>query len=324
MLLGKVLIVRFSSLGDIVLTSLAVRCIKKQTGARIHFMTKRQFSEILSANPYIDKIWTIDHSTDEIINDLKKENYDLIVDLHKNLRSLRLRISLFGVPSVTYFKANIAKWKAVYLKRFDFPKQPVALRYLEAVQKYNVLDDGEGLDYFIPDQDRLDVNANFNIVKPFIALVIGAMHFTKRIPLVKLSELISLIDKQTPIVLIGGPAELEMSNQLKGSNIYNLCGKLNINQSASILQQSYLVISPDTGMMHIAAALKKPIKSIWGSTLAEFGFWPFYGKNYSNLNTSFEVKDLECRPCSRFGLENCPKGHFKCMMNQDFTGIVGN
>lgn len=316
--LRKVLFVRFSSLGDVVLTSLAVRCIKKQLNCEIHYFTKKAFNDIVSSNPYIDRIWLMDKSLSEVLPALKNEHFDLVIDLHKNLRSLILRWHLWNVPIVSYYKANLEKWLSVYFKMNHFPKEHIALRYIQNLKKYGILDDGDGLDYFIPQKDQI---APDNITKPFIALVIGAAHFTKRIPLEKLKELTLSLSNSFPILVIGGKAEYETGKQLESDNVINTCGQYTINQSASLLAQSSLVIAPDTGMMHIAAALKKPIRSIWGSTLAEFGFWPFYGSNHEDLNISFEVKGLDCRPCARFGRDTCPKGHFNCMQMQDMERV---
>lgn len=319
-MLKKVLIIRFSSLGDIVLTSLAVRCIKKQTGAEVHFLTKKSFAEIVSHNPHIDKMWLLDSSLSELVPQLKKESFDLIVDLHNNLRSRILRLKMFSIPAVSYKKGNLAKWLSVHFKIHRFSKEHIAIKYLNSIKSYGVEDDGDGLDYFIPASDEVNMQERFGIHQPFVAVVIGAAHFTKRIPEIKLKEIISKM-KSYPILIIGGNAEKAQGDALRDTYVINTCGTLRINQSASVLKQSAMVIAPDTGMMHIAAALKKPIRSIWGSTLSEFGFWPFYGSNHTDLNKSFEVRSIACRPCARFGRDNCPKGHFDCMMKQDFSEL---
>jgi ADP-heptose:LPS heptosyltransferase len=107
-----------------------------------------------------------------------------------------------------------------------------------------------------------------------------------------------------------------------GTHVINLCGQLSLAQSASIVGQSARVFTHDTGLMHIAAALRKPIVSIWGSTVPAFGMYPFYPDGL-DLNTTLEVKDLSCRPCSKIGYDKCPKGHFRCMVGQDF-GLMRN
>lgn len=318
----KVLIIRFSSLGDVVLTSLLVRCLKTQLSPEIHFLTKKPFEGLLLANPRIDRVWTLEKSWSGILPQLKAEKFDLIVDLHKNLRSLRVRLALWPVPSTTYKKGNLAKWLSVYFKINRFSKVHIALRYLNSLRKFGVYDDGKGLDFFIPDAAKVDPLRQFGIKGPYLALVVGAAHFTKRPPVSKWRELIASLDGKYPIVLIGGKEEQMAASQIESELVYNACGTFSIQQSASILQQAEAVIAPDTGMMHIAAALQKPIRSIWGSTLAEFGFWPFYGKDRENQNLGFEIKGLACRPCARFGRNACPKGHFNCMMLQDMERIA--
>ena len=317
----KVLVIRFSSLGDIVLTSLLVRCLKNQKQCQIHYLTKKTFSPLISANPYITKVWTAEAGMNTLLPLLEAEQFDLIVDLHNNLRSRRVRFGLWKVPVVSYDKANLAKWLAVYFKIFHFPKEHIAIRYLNALKKFGVKDDGNGLDYFIPPSDQVDISTLFGFTGPFVALVIGAAHFTKRIPIVKLNELLNSFDPGVNIILIGGKEEYDLAVQLCRPHIYNACGTMSVNQSASILQQSHTVIAPDTGMMHIAAALKKKIRSIWGSTLQEFGFWPFYGDKHPDQNIAFEIEGLTCRPCSRFGRNVCPKGHFKCMLEHDMSAV---
>lgn len=318
----KVLIIRFSALGDVVLTSLLVRCLKTQLGPEIHFLTKPPFAGLLNANPWIDRVWTLEQGWSGILPLLKAEKFDLIVDLHKNLRSLRVRLALWRVPSTSYQKGNLSKWLSVYFKINRFPKDHIAIRYLNSLRKYKVFDDGKGLDFFIPDADRVDPHGHFGIKGPYLALVIGAAHFTKRPPVVKWQELISLVNGKYPIVLVGGKDEQAAADRLVTGGVYNACGTFTIQQSASILQQALAVITPDTGMMHIAAALQKPIRSIWGSTLAEFGFWPFYGNGREDQNLSFEIKGLSCRPCARFGRKACPKGHFNCMMQQNMNWVA--
>lgn len=318
----KVLIIRFSSLGDIVLTSLLIRCLKKQQQCEIHYLTKKAFAPLVSSNPYINKVWTAEVGLEALLSSLKAEKFDLIVDLHNNLRSRRVRFGLWKVPVVSYHKANLAKWLAVYFKLFRFPKEHIALRYLYALKKSGLTDDGDGLDFFIPDTDQINTEEQFGFSGHYLALVIGAAHFTKRIPVVKLKELLNALGPDVRVVLIGGKEENESAHQLSGPNIYNGCGILSINQSASVLQQARVVFAPDTGMMHIAAALKKEIRSIWGSTLPEFGFWPFYGYKHPDQNLSFEIQGLACRPCSRFGKSSCPEGHFKCMIDHDMSKVA--
>jgi heptosyltransferase-2 len=129
---------------------------------------------------------------------------------------------------------------------------------------------------------------------------------------VKVSEMIAKIN--AGIVLIGGPEEEALGEELAKNHLHvtNACGKYNLDQSASIVDQSEAVITSDTGMMHIAAALKKPVFMMWGNTVPAFGMGP-----YQTTTSHFEVLDLKCRPCSKLGKDECPKGHFRCMKEQD-------
>ncbi len=305
----KVLIVRFSSIGDIVLTTPVIRCVKQQLGAEVHFLTKPGFASLLAGNPYIDKLWTLEDDYAGLIRKLKEEKFDYLIDLHKNLRTWRLAIKL-RIKRLTYHKATFEKLLMVKFKINMLPKTHVTERYLEAVKKLGVSYDGQGLDYFIPEGTE---NKMTSMDSPYIAAVIGATHFTKRLPEENWIKFINSTDQK--IVLIGGKAEMEAAGNIvaaTGLNVINMVGKTNLQESALLIRNAERVISNDTGMMHIAAALRKPIVSIWGGTLWEYGFWPFYPDGM-NLNKSLEVKGLSCRPCSKFGRDDCPKKHFKCM-----------
>jgi len=117
-------------------------------------------------------------------------------------------------------------------------------------------------------------------------------------------------------LLVGGPEDFERGEQIiaNTNNTINTCGKYSILQSASLVQQAKMVITHDTGMMHIAAAFQQKIYSVWGNTVPEFGMYPYLESKQSKR---IEVKGLNCRPCSKIGYDKCPKGHFKCMQEID-------
>ncbi len=316
----KILIIRFSSIGDIVLTSPVVRCLKQQLNAEIHFLTKTSYASIVKPNPNIDKVFHIKKEFGSLIKDLTAENYDHIVDLHKNLRSLKVKLSL-GRPAITFDKLNYKKWLLTNFKINQLPDIHIVDRYLKAVESLGVKNDGKGLDYFIPKEDQFSLDTILPNKNAFTAFAIGATHATKRLPLEQIIEICK--NQKQAIILLGGPTDAaigEAAAQKCGSNVINQCGKLNVHQSASIIQQSGQVITHDTGMMHIAAAFQKKIISIWGNTVPELGMYPYYPKGI-NYNQSFEVKDLKCRPCSKIGYASCPKGHFDCMKKQDIDAI---
>lgn len=318
----KFLVIRFSSIGDIVLTTPVVRCLKQQVpNATVHFLTKKSFRGIVETNPYIDKVILLDESWDLMIHELKQEEYDYVIDLHHNIRTLRVKKAL-GAKSFSFNKLNLQKWLLTNLKINIMPSVHIVDRNLETLQSFNVINDGKGLDYFIPEkdctkQDDIPTQHQFG----YIGLVIGAALKTKQMPVHKLKELCSKIDY--PIILLGGKedkADGDEIAKLDDVKIYNACGKFNLNESADLVRKAKLIITHDTGLMHIAAAFKKPIISIWGNTVPAFGMQPYYG-NSQVTHQIAEVK-LGCRPCSKIGYKKCPRKHFKCMEQQNVEQIA--
>ncbi|MES2648667.1 MAG: glycosyltransferase family 9 protein [Bacteroidota bacterium] len=319
----KFLIIRFSSIGDIILTTPVIRCLKKQvTDAEIHMVTRNSFAGILAFNPYIDKLHLLGSSLDETINELKKENFDYVIDLHHNIRTLKVKRAL-GVKSFSFNKLNIEKFIYTSFKVNILPPVHIVDRSLDTVKSFGVKNDGEGLDYFIPEKDMIkegDLPLPHQLA--YVGVVIGAALATKKLPLHKLQELCQKLD--FPIVLMGGPEDKQHGDKIAAvdpEKIYNSCGKFNLNESAGLVKKAKLIISHDTGLMHIAAAFKKPIISIWGNTVPAFGMTPYYG-NYPVFHREFGVSGLNCRPCSKIGYKKCPRGHFKCMNQQDISAII--
>jgi ADP-heptose:LPS heptosyltransferase len=142
-----------------------------------------------------------------------------------------------------------------------------------------------------------------------------------------LQKMISIGNKiKSPIILLGGKEDAVISQKLKSSlkgNVIDGCGNYSLNQSAAILKHAKLVITHDTGLMHIASAFRKKIISVWGNTVPEFGMYPYLPSALKANSTILEVKNLRCRPCSKIGFDKCPKGHFKCMNEIDEGAFVG-
>lgn len=314
----KVLVIRFSSIGDIVLTSPVIRCLKEQIkDLELHYLTKKSFEQVLSANPYIDKLHFLGDSLQNCVSDLKKEKFDHIIDLHHNLRTLIIKKSL-GVPAKSFDKLNWQKWLLVNFKKNSLPNIHIVDRYLETVEFLGIKNDNKGLNYFLSGEYKIEELLPSTHHK-YIALVIGAQHGTKRMPTERIIELAQGI-KQA-IVLLGGPEDAERGEMITknvGNHVLNACGRFKLDQSAFLVKMSEKVISHDTGLMHIAAAFKKPILSIWGNTVPEFGMYPYQ----VDQSFIFEVKNLKCRPCSKIGHKSCPKGHFKCMNDIELKEII--
>lgn len=315
----KILILRFSSIGDIVLTTPVLRCLKNQLPeAEIHYCTKINFKSIVENNPYLSKTFYYDKNLSETITALKNENYDLVIDLHNNLRTMIIKLRL-GVESRSFKKLNFKKWLLVKWKINRMNNSHVVDRYMDTVAHLGIENDHQGLDYFIPSKDDVKL-ADFPTIfsQGYDAYAIGGQHYTKKLPLPKMIALCKQITQ--PLVLLGGKEDTANAQAIIAAcgtqNIVNACGQYNLNQSASIIRQASKVISHDTGLMHIAAAFKKEIIAIWGNTVPALGFVP-----YQTHFTVIENNHLNCRPCSKIGFSACPKGHFKCMVDLDFSSI---
>jgi len=214
--------------------------------------------------------------------------------------------------SFTLRKLNFQKFLMIRFKINRMPDKHLVDRYLDTVSVFDVKNDGGGLDYYIREEDEIALS---DLPEPFragfIAFVAGAQHGTKQMPEEKMVDICRKLN--LPVILLGGKKEEALGKQIEkesGTNVLNAVGMYNINQSASIIRQSRLVITHDTGLMHIAAAFNKKILSVWGHTIPEFGFYPYQPDPASMI---FETKGLSCRPCTKIGKEKCPKGHFRCM-----------
>ncbi len=319
----KILLIRFSSIGDIVLTTPVIRSLKTQLDAEIHTVTKKKYAFLYQNNPNVDKVFSFNKEEQEVIPDLLKEQYDFVVDLQKNLRSFKIKKSL-KAPSASFPKKNIQKWLMVNFKVNILPENHVVDRYFEALKHLNVSNDGKGLEYYIPNKDVINIADVYpELASGYIGLVIGGQHFTKIVPPEKAAEIVKQLE--LPVVLLGGKEDFERGEEIvtyaPKKTIINTCGKYNLNRSASLVQQCKVLITNDTGLMHIGTAFQKPIVSVWGNTIPGFGMYP-YMPGHQNRYYLAEVKGLSCRPCSKLGYKKCPKSHFNCMMNQDVDTIV--
>lgn len=273
----------------------------------VDFLTKESFVGILAHNPYIDTI--IGHkSYTETKAILLSKKYDYVVDLHKNIRSMRIR-SMLNAPSYTYHKQTLEKELFLRTGINKLTSRHLVDRYYDAVKPLGIVDDGLGMDFHLSDSAP-SVMKNFP--KDYIALALGATHYTKRMTPNLLEKLVSSISQ--PIVSLGGKDVLYLSEDLAvryPTRIIDLVGKTSIDGSAHILSGASYVISGDSAMMHIAAALNKKILAVWGSTHPIWGYEPFYGK--APNKSIYLEKTLSCRPCTKNGEASCPKKHFDCM-----------
>jgi len=279
-------------------------------GVEIHYLTKIQFRGIVDGNPHISRVHAIEKSTNEVIGQLKSEQYDYVIDLHRNLRSMRVKRAL-KVLDFSFNKLNWQKWLLVNFGINRMPAVHIVDRYMDCIRPFGIENDNKGLDFFMPREDDMNVpDIPATHQQGYIATVIGAAHWRKK---PRQEQFITLCKKlDVPIILLGGPGEKSEGEAIAtavGSKVWNAAGSTSLNGSAWLVRESRLVITPDTGMMHIAAALKKPIISLWAATIPGFGMYPYQNEA---LNEMVEAAHLNKRPCSKLGTK-CKYSTCRCL-----------
>lgn len=329
--LQKILIIRLSSIGDIVLASPLVRAVRtKYPAAQIDFLAKSEFAELVRFSHHLSTVIELQTADRRELKDLKKriheEHYDVILDIHNSLRSRYLRI-FSGAKVVEVVKKRVVERFFLVNSKLNFYDRiiPVAERYLESARRIGITDDGKGLELFIPDETMFAVSSalsKFRLERydTVIGFAPAAKHYTKRWPQERFVELGVLCAKErkAKILIFGGKEDVEycgdiaqMINTASGSGVAEtFAGRFSLLETAAALDSCDVIVCNDTGVMHLGAARQRKIVAVFGSTVREFGFFP-----YGTESIVMESKGLSCRPCSHIGLEQCPKGHFKCMKN---------
>ncbi|HPO55174.1 MAG: glycosyltransferase family 9 protein [Ignavibacteriaceae bacterium] len=304
----NVLIIRLSSLGDVLLTTPLIRSLKsKYPDINVDFVVKRQYSMVLKGNPYLRRIFFPDEEIDVT-------QYDVIVDLQNNLRSCKIRRK-FEKRVVKFKKYSLDKYLLVNFKVNRLRELPaIPVRYAETVEK-GLLDES-GLDLLIPDSVKSRLTGD----KQTIGICPGSRHFTKRYPAEKFIEVGNkLASEGFRVVVIGGEDEknicAEISDSINGA--INLSTENDLYQIAADMKRCDGIICNDSGLMHVACAVKVPVVVIFGSSVREFGFTP-----YGNKHKVVERENLSCRPCSHIGKEKCPEKHFRCMLEISSEEVI--
>lgn len=287
-----------------------MRRLKQQLegDVEIHFLCKQSFASILEVNPHIDKAWTMGESLDTVLDDMQDENYDYVIDLHRNLRSGLTKRRFKGAMHFTLKKHNWEKWLLVNFGLNSMPEAHIVDRYLDTIKPFTLEDDGQGLDYFIPEGTQVNLKRFGLSSWGYVAWVVGAAHPGKRFSAEKIISILKQI--RQPVVLLGGKADQAIAQSIMKSaqgHVVDFTGRTSLHESAWLLEHSSCVVTPDTGMMHIAAALGKRIISLWGCTTPAFGMYPYRPGAGSQI---IEPKGLKKRPCSKLGdrckyPENC-------------------
>ena len=309
-------------MGDIVLTTPVLRWLHTQKNAEVHYLTKQQFSSLIDSNPNVSKLHLLNDSIDSTISALKKEHFDLVIDLHKNIRSKKVCKSL-ATEHLTFKKLNIQKWLFVNFKLNFLPKNHIVDRYAEALETLGLDTADRSIDFYFPSDYFFNLAQHGLMQKDYICIVIGGTYATKQIPVSIIASLIHRL-KKSIVLLGGGDNDEHKANKIMSlcNNIpLNLVNKISITDAAYVIQQSSGIITSDTGLMHIASSFDIPIQAVWGNTSPHFGMHA-YRPNTGTI-TNYVVK-LSCQPCSKLGSDKCPRGHFDCMLKQDVEQIVKN
>ena len=308
-----------------------LRSLRTASGpqARIDFVVKKEFAELVRYNHHLSVVHELDTdggfaSLQNLTVALRAEHYDLVVDLHDNLRTTYMRNFCGTREVVSVDKRHYERWQLVHLKRNIYEERiHVVDRYIEPLREFGVVNDGKGLELFIPDEIQFAISSKMaklrlNEYNKVIGVCPGARHFTKRWQSRKFAEVSAALAKElhTKVLVFGGAddraecAEIAsaVNANVSATTATDLSGSLSLLEVAAAMDYCDMIITNDTGLMHIACARQKKVVAIFGSTVQEFGFAP-----YGTDSKVMEVTSLGCRPCSHIGRAECPKGHFKCM-----------
>lgn len=305
----RFLVIRFSSIGDIVLCTPVLRAIEEQIDGEveIHFLTKKSMEGILEHNPRIYKIHSIEKATGEVLEELQSIPFDYIVDLHRNVRSSMVKRKL-KMLDFTFKKRNWEKWLLVNFGINKLaPGEHVVNRYLDVLKPFGIAADQKGLEYHLPHELENEVNTRGS----YVALVLGATHEGKQLSAKQWKGLVKMT--QFNFVLLGGSSEVTIAKEITegNTNVENLAGETTLHESALLIKHAATVVTGDTGLMHIASAFNKPIISIWGCTSPALQMSP-YMPNLKNI--ILEPLNHPKRPCSKLG-NKCKygKGETRCI-----------
>jgi len=305
---NRFLIIRLSSFGDVLLTTPVIKAIKSHhPNASISFVVKPAFKVMIETHPEIDEIYLFN---DSVLTELQTKSFDVCIDLQNNQRSFWLTRKLSVQHSVRYKKDRLKRFLFMNFgyKKFNSPIRSVSQKYVDTLAPLGITSSDYSLDFFISDRTR---NTPFPFFSEnYICIAPGAAHATKQWPKEHFVELISLLAKSYKIVLLGGPNETETGDYILNncSYVYNYIGKTHFQETALILEKAQLLICNDSSIMHLGVALKKKLLVFFGSTVEQFGFFP-----YETEAKVMENNTLSCRPCTHVGQQKCPKKHFDCL-----------
>jgi lipopolysaccharide heptosyltransferase II len=314
----NILIVRFSSIGDIILTTPVIRAIRaRHPAARITFVVREDFADLIRHNPRIDTLipWPHRAPLGALARQLRSEQWTHRLDLHGSWRSWQLR-AMVGGSWTGYPKHRVRRSLLIASRRrLGGDLGPIVERYAEAARELGITLDERPAEVFISVDaeqaaSRFLEQRGLGRTRRLLALVPGAAHFTKRWPPEHWAALVDRLVPSTDLVILGGRQEEALGRSLAergGQAVASAAGEFSLLGSAALLRKSAAVVAGDTGMMHLATAVGTPTIALYGPGVEQFGFYPWRGA------ARVLERDLYCRPCSAHGSARCPQGHHRCL-----------
>jgi len=322
----RILAIRFSSIGDILLTTPLLRAVRaRYPEAHLAFLTKEPFAPLLADNPRLNDLMTLGagESLTHLADRIRARQYTHVLDLHGSLRTRGLRL-LVRARWSGYRNHRLAREILIRGKRNVYPRDiPVPERYFDAVRKLDVRPDGEPPEFYLDDKARAEARAwlgsGLGDAAPLVAVAPGAAHLTKRWPVEYWQDLVGRITaRDFNVVVVGGPDDRAVAGEVAragGTRAVNAAGSFGLQGTGAIIASSRLLVSGDTGVMHMATGVNTPVIALFGPTVRAFGFFP-----YSREAVVLE-RDLDCRPCTAWGTERCPLGHHRCLRDIAATEV---
>jgi len=315
----RIAVVRFSSMGDILLTTPLLRALRERhAAAQITFVTKRAFVPLLAHNPRVDAVIGYDPraALSALADEIRARGITHGLDLHGSLRSRRLR-RLVGGRWRGYPKRRVARTVLIRTKRDVYrDRRHVVERYFDAARDLDVKPDDRGLEFFIPRETQVKAKqflaaTGVGVDRTLVAVAPGAAHATKRWPLGHWQRLVGELVTRYDVVVVGGRDDVALADEVAaagGARAVNAAGRFDLAGSAALLKESRCVVSGDTGVMHLGTAVGTPVVALFGPTVEAFGFFPWRAR------ATVLQRDLSCRPCSAFGGPRCPIGTHACLV----------
>lgn len=329
--LTTTLIIRFSSVGDIILTSPLIRTLRtRNPHCRIDFLVKEDHADLVRYNPHLSRTLLLPKGSGlaelrRIRTQVREARYDLILDMHDNLRS---RFLTFGrSPVLRYRKRRLARFVLIHahhdIYRFAGGAVPMHQRYIEPLAPYGIADDGAGPDVFLTTEiaasaSAILASAGLPPAQQAVGVCPSARHATKMWDAERFASAAAALaqERALPVILFGSQNETTRCEQIAerihahtpSALVINTAGRCTLLETAAAMDRCAVVLTNDTGLMHLAASRKRPLVAVFGPTVRQFGFFP-----QGTPNVVVEQPGLACRPCTGIGRASCPKKHFRCM-----------